>query len=227
MNGLKELINRHLDDFPEFSYYLVIIEKAEKNEIPQPDICIECCNSLIQGVSKTIILQLDPTIVRKDIEFDKTPKLVRNALRSIAANDDVYEDNFVFQGINLATSISALRNARGDISHGKAVPKILASDKALARVVLEMTATLLRYTLASFYVLELLSRAEEPVITDEAIAESSALRYGDNPEFNDFLDEQNPLEGKIMYSYALFELYFEDYEFQLSDYLYEQELEKS
>ena len=45
--------------------------------------------------------------------------------------------------------------------------------------------------------------------------------YEDNPEFNDFLDEQNPLPGKIRYSRALFEQEFETYEIELGDFLLE------
>lgn len=221
MESLKNLINRHLDDFPEFDYYLMMIEKAEINQNTHPDICIECCNSLIQGISKTIILQLNDDATKKDIDSYKTDKLIKGALKSLAEHDDVYEDDFVRRGVSLALSISTLRNARGDISHGKAVPKTLVSDKALARVVVEMTATLLRYTLATFYTLQLESQIEETA-TEET--EDDELQYDDHPEFNDYLDEQYPLDGKLLYSIALFELYFEDYEIQLSDYLYEQEL---
>ena len=51
------------------------------------------------------------------------------------------------------------------------------------------------------------------------------LLYDDNPEFNDHLDEQYPLDGTILYSKALFDQEFLDYEIQLSDYNIENELE--
>ncbi|VAW31918.1 hypothetical protein MNBD_CHLOROFLEXI01-3647 [hydrothermal vent metagenome] len=101
MDGLKKLINRHLAEFPEFDYYLPIIEKAEKNEIPHPDICIECCNSLIQGTSKTIIIRLDNGN-RKELDSYKTDKLIKRALKAIATNDNFYEEDFVRRSISLA-----------------------------------------------------------------------------------------------------------------------------
>ena len=45
--------------------------------------------------------------------------------------------------------------------------------------------------------------------------------YDDHPEFNDFLDEQNPLPGKTRYSRALFDQEFETYEIELGDFLLE------
>jgi hypothetical protein len=52
------------------------------------------------------------------------------------------------------------------------------------------------------------------------------LRYEDNPAFNDYLDEVNPMPGKILYSKALFEQEFETYEIQLDDYMLEEDLEE-
>ena len=45
--------------------------------------------------------------------------------------------------------------------------------------------------------------------------------------FNEFLDEQYPLDGKPRYSRALYDQYSEDYEIQLQDFIdsKEQELE--
>ncbi|MEH1869572.1 MAG: hypothetical protein V7K69_31880 [Nostoc sp.] len=50
------------------------------------------------------------------------------------------------------------------------------------------------------------------------------FRYEDNPEFNDLLDEEFPLDGKLLYSQALYKLYYEDYEIRLQTFLDEQAL---
>jgi hypothetical protein len=42
---------------------------------------------------------------------------------------------------------------------------------------------------------------EEPEIEEDFI------RYEDNPEFNELLDEDYPYAGKLFYSQALYELY--------------------
>lgn len=56
----------------------------------------------------------------------------------------------------------------------------------------------------------------EPV--EDAVEETYELAYGDNADFNEYLDELNPMEGKLLYSEALFHLYLEDYEIQLGSY---------
>jgi hypothetical protein len=54
--------------------------------------------------------------------------------------------------------------------------------------------------------------------------EESRIKYEDNPEFNELLDEEYPYEGKLLYSQALHTLYYEDYMIQLQTFLDEQEL---
>jgi hypothetical protein len=44
------------------------------------------------------------------------------------------------------------------------------------------------------------------------------VSYEDNSDFNDWLDENHPLEGRLIYSYALYELYYEDYVIQLEEF---------
>jgi hypothetical protein len=40
---------------------------------------------------------------------------------------------------------------------------------------------------------------------------------------NDLLDEEYPYDGKLLYSQALYRMYYEDYEIQLKSFLDEQE----
>lgn len=225
MDSLKNLITGNSALFPDFKYYIPIIEKAERNQEPHPDIAIECCLSLIQGISKTIILKLDDTATRDELDNDRNESRVhkqfKRAAELIKQNDDIYETAFTGTCSGLASKIADLRNARGDISHGRAVPKALQSDIELARLIMEITNSLLRYTLASFFVIDIKEQAQE--IEEE----EDLIKYEDNSEFNDLLDEEYPYEGKLLYSQALYTLYFEDYEIQLQEYLDEQELLES
>ena len=232
MESLKSLITRNLTEFPNFQYYIPIIEKAERNQEPHPDITIECCLSLIQGISKTIILALDKTATREELDNHQNEarvhKQFKRAAELIKKNNDVYENAFTGNCSGLASTIANLRNARGDISHGRAVPKILQSDVELARLVMEITNSLLRYTLASFFIIDMEKQASKTEEERKSTLEDNQIKYEDenNAEFNNFLDEQYPLDGKVLYSQALHTLYYEDYEFRLQDYCYEQELLK-
>lgn len=220
MDSLKSLITRNLDQFPEFEYYIPIIEKAERNQEPHPDIAIECCLSLIQGISKTIILRLDPKANKNELEAGKVSNQFKQAAKFIKVNDDIFEDGFINQCSNLAKTIGELRNARGDISHGRAVPKILQSDIELARLIIDITDSILRYTLGSFFAIDLDKKAKD--LERIAQEEEDLIKYEDNQEFNDLLDEEYPLDGKLLYSQALFTLYQEDYNVRLQAFLYEQ-----
>lgn len=218
MERLKALIEENLTEFPEFGYYLPIVEKALNYQDSRPDTAIECCNSLLQGFSKTVLLNLDPTATVVDLDSRAeagTDKLIKRALRCLKANDDVYEDDFASRGASLALAIATLRNARGDISHGKAVPKLLESHSSLAKVTNEMAGSLLRYILASYLTILISRRQKFESLEPE---DPKLLAYGDNTEFNEYLDELYPLDGKLLYSEALFNLYLEDYEIQLSEF---------
>lgn len=204
MQSVKALIERYSDEQGEFRYYIPIIEKAERNEVDHPDITIECCASLFQGISKSIVHRLDANCNRAVFDNEHLQYQVKIALRCLKENDDVVEDEFVRGCENLTRVIGSLRNARGDISHGRSVPKELQSDRSLARLVLNVSEAVLRYMLASFFSIR--PPAEMPI------------SYEDNEDFNEFLDRKYPLEGKPLYSLALYQQYNKDYIILLSEF---------
>lgn len=205
MQSLIELIERHADENSELRYYIPIIEKAERNEDQHPDICIECCASLFQGVSKTIVHRIDPPADKDAFDNGKLGWQVKRALQCLASKDGgVTEIDFPRRVESLVQIVGELRNQRGDISHGRAVPKELQSDRSLARLVLNVTEPVLRYMLATYFAL----KPERPFVPD----------YEANPQFNAFLDERTPVEGKVLYSRALYDQFPEDYGIELKDY---------
>lgn len=220
MQRSSKLIKANQERFPDCVYYLPLFAKARRNIAPHPDICIETCKALLEGIAKTIILGLDANTIRDDLDKKEVEPLVKLAGKLLRENDDIIEDHFVNRIGGLAHSLGALRNARGDISHGRAVPKIQESDRDFARLCLQMTDAVAFYMLQSFF-----SRST-PVTTtteeeDEAVEPGllpGGLRdmpYDDNPAFNEELDRQYPLDGKLLYSDALYRLYYEDYLIEL------------
>ena len=204
MRAVRELLDEQMSRHADFAYYIPLLEKAERNQLPHPDICIETSKSLLEGVAKTIINRLDPDRTREDIDGKDLSPLVKDAAKLLQANDDQFEADFTTRCVSLAYALGQLRNARGDISHGKAVPKQYCSSSDLARFVMDMTEGLLLYMLKSFYTIH-------PGADPELV-------YEENQDFNDYLDDVYPLEGKPLYSLALFEQYREDYEIQLGNY---------
>lgn len=224
MQRSSNLIKANQAQFPDCVYYLPLFGKARRNIAAHPDISIETSKALLEGISKTIILGLDPNATRDDLDKKDVEPLVKIAGRLLRENDDVIEDNFVNRVCGLAHSLGALRNARGDISHGKAVPKIQESDRSFARLCLQMTDAVTFYMLQSFF-----TRTAPPAATDligDEAAEADLLPggipdtpYDDNPVFNEELDRQYPLDGKLLYSDALYRLYYEDYLIELEAYI--------
>ncbi|TPL72288.1 abortive infection family protein [Mesorhizobium sp. B2-3-15] len=204
MQTLIELIERHSDENSELRYYIKHIEESQANEVQHPDICIECCASLFQGVSKTIVNRLDPPQDREQFERDSIQRQVKKALRCLAASDSLVELGFPVAVENLVRILGELRNDRGDISHGRAVPKELQSDRSLARLVLNITEAIVRYMLASYFAL----KPERTFVPP----------YEENERFNALLDEANALPGKLIYSKALYDQFAEDYVIRLKEY---------
>lgn len=205
MQSLIQLIERHADEESEFRYYIDNILLAEVSEVDRPDVCIETCASLMQGISKAIIHRLEPDCDRNAIEELTLPQQVRRAFSVLQENDDVIELEFMRAAENMARVAGTLRNNRGDVSHGRAAPKELQSDRSLSRLVLNVSEAVLRYMLASYFTIK-------PEI-------APILGYEEYPDFNDLLDEENPLNGKPLYSRALYDQYYEDYRIQLESYL--------
>ena len=220
MQRSSKLIKANQAQFPDCAYYLPLFGKARRNIASHPDICIETCKALLEGIAKTIILGLDATATRHSLDNYKVEPLVKAAAKLLREHDNVIEGDFVNRISGLAHSLGALRNARGDISHGKAVPKIEESDRDFARLCLQMTDAVAFYMLQSFF-----SRttALTVVVADEdEVTEPEVLpggipntEYDDNSPFNEELDRQYPLDGKLLYSDALYRLYYEDYLIEL------------
>ncbi len=221
MQRSSKLIQANQASFPDCAYYLPLFSKARRNVSKHPDICIETCKSLLEGISKTIILGLDTAAISSDLDKKDVEPLVKSAAKLLKANDDVIEENFVNRVSGLAHSLGALRNARGDISHGKAVPKAKESSADFARLCLQMTDAMTYYMLQSFFavnepVAAIDDEDEQPELLPGGIPK---IEYDDNSEFNDELDGQYPLDGKLLYSDALYRLYYEDYIIELEAFL--------
>ena len=221
MKNAIELITENIEEYPEFEYYIKpIIEKAEKNLPNQPDICIEICKALFEGVSKSIIEKLVKPASQEDIKKLEMGPLVKKAAKLLKENDNVIEEDFITRSVSLAYALATLRNERGDISHGRAVPKHKKSNVRLAYLSYQMTEGIVSYMLDSFFRISKKlkdEKARKPTVTED-ILDLEQVKYENNMEFNNLLDTDKPWDDKLSYSKALYELYYEDYLIRLNDY---------
>ncbi len=207
MKQTKEILNILESRYNNIDYYQTIIQKIEENVESHPDICIESCKALLEGLSKFIWKQIDITydaLVADKMDFHP---VVRQAMTKLADFNEDIELDFVNKVNKLIVSIGEVRNKRGDISHGKLSPKEYFSDSQFAHLVMNITDNMLFYVLHSFSKVSLIKE----------------LEYEDHPEFNEWLDDKNPM-GNLSYSKALFDQDQVAYEEELENYLEDEEI---
>lgn len=201
MLGFEALLRTYEADYPEFGYYLKHAAEIRNHEESHPDIAIECCVSLLQGMSKSIVYRLDPTIDIDAFEKGKLEYQIKEAFRAIEDASDVVELALPRACSTVARLAGEIRNKRGDISHGKAVPKEIESDASLARLALEITEALTRYMFAHLVRLD-----------------DTEIRYSEYAELNAELDELGAKIGRTPYSRLLFDNDFPAYEAAVDEY---------
>jgi hypothetical protein len=202
MRQTRNILKKLESKYSNIDYYNTIIEKIEENVDVNPDIAIESCKSLLEGVSKFIWKQIDSSYDAVKVEKMDFHPLVRQAVNELSNYNEDLEVDFVNKINKLIVSIGNVRNKRGDISHGRLSPKEYFSDKHFSSLVMKTTDNMLSYILHCFSKVETVKE----------------LEYKGNPDFNEKLDTENPF-GFLSYSKALFEQDQVAYELELQDYL--------
>ena len=182
--------------------------KIEENIEKMPDIAIESCKSLVEGVCKTILRKLGVIFVESGKRADTPRDLLKKVLDNIPVSV-AYEPEFVDKTCNLVIRMTEIRNNRGDISHGRKAPKEIISSPQLADFISQVTDGVVNYLLGIYF------------NTDLSYLE--IVKYEDCDEFNRFLDEQYQLDGVVKFSQALYDQDFISYEEQLNNFQASQE----
>ncbi len=221
MERVKLLLHQHKHTYSDFEYYHLHIEKIENNKSKNPDIAIESCKSLIEGVSKSVLNRLDITFDEKKESSGKNPRSVqwffKKSLEKIAEKSEEFEASFVASSGQIINIISEIRTKRGDISHGKSVPKLVESSPEFAEMVTNMTDLIVSYTLKHFFQIDTTDKdkldyfpkdEENPNEDEETII-----------KYNTYLDESQPdfPISTTSYSQLLYENDYDEYETRFYD----------
>lgn len=196
-------IKRHRLEYYQSHFNLVEDYIDEK-----PDITIETCKALIEGISKLSLhlLNQEPLDSHNDEKFQT---LVKRALTELQKGRGFSDADLCKRLSGVVHYIGEVRNEHCDIGHGRASLKDQVNDADFADLVVGITDSVCTYMLRRLDIL-----AEK------------VIEYEDNPAFNEFLDEQHPLPGKMLYSKALFNQEPETYEIGLADFLLESDPEE-
>lgn len=168
----REFIEANKDFYPWLSEFYVVISSIENNLLQHPDISIESCKALLESIANTTLQKLDTTHVKdNNIEVHK---LLKKAKEKLLTFDVEAEDDILVKAISLLHGIAEIRNKRGDISHGRALPKELRSSIQLAKLIKSTTDGIASYFL---------------YLLCEAMNLDPGIKYEDNPIFNEYLDD--------------------------------------
>lgn len=196
-------IKRH-----RLEYYQSHLDLIEDYIDEKPDISIETCKALIEGISKLTLYLLNQEALDSHND-EKIQSLVKRALIELQKGRGFSDADLCKRLSGVVQYIGEVRNEHCDIGHGRASLKEQVNDADFADLVISITDSICTYMLRRLDILA------------EKVTE-----YEDHPEFNEFLDERNPLPGNILYSRALFDQEFETYEIELSDFLLERNPEE-
>jgi len=189
-------------------YYQSHLSLIESYIEEKPDISIETCKAVIEGISILALFLLKQEPINSH-NNDNLQELFKRALSELQKGRGFSDVDMVKRVGSVVHYLGELRNSHCDIGHGRASLKDQVNDTDFADFIVGITDNLCTYMLRR---LDKLSEEE--------------LQYEDSPTFNEYLDEVNPMPGKILFSKALFEQEFETYEIQLGDYMLEEDLKE-
>jgi len=198
MNKLKheiQRIKRH-----NLEYYHSHLDLIENYIEEKPDISIETCKAVIEGISKLALHILLQEPLENHNKEDLSP-MCRRALIELQKQRGFSDVGLCQRLSGVIHYIGEVRNAHCDIGHGRASLKEQINDADFAELIIGITENL------GTYMLRRLDYLAEP-----------ALEYDDNPNFNNYLDDAYSLPSNLSYSKALFDQERETYEVELDDY---------
>ncbi len=201
MKKTKEMLKQLESQYINIDYYYILVDKIEENVNSNPDISIESCKSLLEGISKFIWRQIDSNYDPEIADQMEFQPLVRQAVNKLGDLNEDIEVDFVNKVNKLIVSIGEVRNKRGDISHGKLSPKEYFSDAHFSNLIMSITDNMLYYILHCF----------------SKVTPVKEIKYEDNTDFNSKLDTENSF-GLLSYSKALFNQDIEAYKQELLAY---------
>lgn len=209
MNFLEELISKNLDHYPELAEYReVIIIFLEDHKTKRPDMCVEGCKSLIEGLSKFIYFHLNNNnINHKDWKDSKLAQKYKKTIGALKL--DGYESEFIEMNSQLVHKLGEIRNERGDISHGQAYPKDSYSDPEFAKLMTLWTEGLCYFLLSKYIAIQQKQKDDES---------TDVYNNEQFEEFNNYLDSLYTEIKFINYSKALKEQDPYQYELLMDDY---------
>lgn len=216
---------------------MTLIDKIEENMSIHPDIAIETCKSLLEGLclkglsllsdkfnnSKSLRIKCKNDLkvltrtaydeVCNDYVESQIHESLSNMLIDISVAQRIKDNakrKIREQAVEAVSKVSAIRNERGDISHGRNYPKSQESSVMLSKSICSITDGICSFMIdqvAEKYLIKLKTR--------------DRLIYQDMTKFNDWLDEMHQVSSiKVDISKILYENAYDKYEeYYITEYI--------
>lgn len=204
MDLTRSIVNLNIEKNEWLNELETLLSEIEANIENEPDISIESCKSLLESIARNILSRLDPTYDEKSTRGIDPTALLKNAKDRLLEKSSENEEVLIVRLTSVVQVINELRNQRGDIAHGRNLPKKMRSSIQLAQAIKSFTDGFASYLLYLYFSIDL--TYTEPI------------KYEDNPDFNDYLDEENPIKGIVKYSKAFFDQDHVAYESELEEF---------
>lgn len=193
MNWLKEQISISPSFFPLLDKISIIEETVTSN----PSLCIEVCKCLIESLCKTILNNKQITY-QDSVSFNR---LVQETISNVLIPDQDFNNDLSELGrrvASVAQSLGELRNNAGFASHGMDINNPKFTD----------TVSLLSYKITGViggFIINCYNN-------NKTIAADSRIHYCDCDQFNEYFDDNNPLNFGALTISASKALYEQDYD---------------
>jgi hypothetical protein len=151
MNQTLEILDALDGTHDNFQEYRKIINLIVEHKDQNPDICIENCKALFEGISHMILRKIDVSYSFSSYKEKSVHALVNMMFTQLKDYAEVEEHSYI---AIFAKEIGAIRNARGEISHGKPYPKDTASELMFANMIFNITDTYISYILKIYFSLK-------------------------------------------------------------------------
>jgi hypothetical protein len=94
MKQTKDILKALETQYFNIEYYHTIVGKIEENVISNPDIAIESCKSLFEGLGKFIILNIDKSLSFGIVDNFKYKRAITKAVELLETKDPEFESDF-------------------------------------------------------------------------------------------------------------------------------------
>lgn len=189
---------------PSFSIYENKISVIEDTIESNPDLCVETCKSLIEGICKTILTNKGIDYTRYE-HFNVLVKVTTESIFSENESDISSLSELARRIAAVAQKISEIRDLAGFASHGQ-----------------DIQHASIGYTLALFTsrITDVIGGFILQYYHSHSSRRTNRVLYEDNGPFNEYYDELNPIQiGDIVLS-ASEALYTQDIEAYKTELFY-------